>query len=222
MTNKLKGGAVIVSLALIMSVVGFTGTAGAATRPPLERARAQCNKQIDQRINGLTRLRARIEQFRHLEPAQKTQLISSVNDTIAELNGRFRAAVNAATTRTSLRAACSSVVVDLRIYMVFIPQVVSLASIESLTNGEAALQTRVDQLAADGVDTSAMQALLDEAAATLETVEATTLAITPASFNADPAGTWAQWQSVRTGINEAFADLVGVLRLLQPSGSAAA
>jgi hypothetical protein len=187
-------------------------TAGASTTAltSFVRHRDQCLRDVDHRITGLQLTQYRVDISNHLTPDQKTSVTSNIQPTIDELNGTYRPAILAATTPAQLSTACSSVFVNLRIWVVFLPQVTYTATLDGLGNWHDSLQSKVTSLGAFGTDVSALQSQLDDAAAKIHDASALTVSITPASFNADPSGTIAEWNHVHDDVIAAFIDLVHV------------
>jgi hypothetical protein len=187
-------------------------TAGASTTGLISfvRHRDACLRDVDNRVVGLQLTQYRIDISNHLTADQKTSLTSNIQPTIDELNGTYRPAILTATTPAQLSTACSSVFVNLRIWVVFLPQVTYTATLDGLGNWHDSLQSKVTSLGAGGTDVSALQAQLDDAAAKMNDAAAITVSVTPASFNADPSGTIAEWNHVHDDVIAAFIDLARV------------
>jgi hypothetical protein len=203
-------GGLVGSLAL---TVGLGAAAGASTTTStvastFARHRNECLRSVDNRITGLQLTEYRINVSR-LTADQKASLDHNIQPTIDELNTTYRGAILAATTPAQLQAACQQVVVNLRIWVVFLPQVVDTAILDGLGNWHDSLQAKVTGMAG-GADVSQLQAQLDDATARMTDATNVVVSITPASFNADPVGTVAQWGHVHDDLVAAFVDLAHV------------
>jgi hypothetical protein len=208
---RIIAGGTIAALAL---TVGLGATAGASTATTgaassFLRHRQECLRSVDHRITGLQLTQYRINVSR-LTADQKASLDANIQPTIDELNTTYRDAILAAVTPAQLQSACQQVVVNLRIWVVFLPQVVDTAILDGLGNWRDSLQAKVNTIAAGGGDVAALQAQLDDAAAKMTDATNITVSITPSSFNADPSGTVAQWGHVHDDLVAAFVDLAHV------------
>ena len=125
--------------------------------------------------------------------------IASFLDAAASGLASVKADVQAATTLEQLRAACSTIVPDYRIYVLRTPQVhlaigfdLTDVAVVQLTKAADALQKAIDDAAAAGKDVTEAQAKLDQMRSELGAASAATagqgdaeLALTPADYNAN-------------------------------------
>lgn len=217
-----------IAAATVAGAIALSATAGAAgastaapaRRSPMEVVRQACNNKITHRVVVLHDLRERIEHTVRLSPEQKAPMVQSINETIFALETEYRSAVNSADTRAELAEACKSIFVDLRIFAVYVPQVRYTAIIDALANWKDKLTEKVDALHDGGADTTELEALLASAQAKMDDATAKIVSVTPESFNADPAGTRATWDSVHSGLVSAFFDLVQVHQGVNPPPAA--
>jgi hypothetical protein len=198
--------------ALALTVAFGTGAAGASTtrRGPFALVKAECNRRIDQRLLVLADMRARISATRHLTSEQKAPMVASIDETSNVLVHMYRPAVQAATTKAALRDACRSIFVDLRIFVVYLPQMRDGAQLDAVEAFDASESAKVAAAHEAGADTAALDALLGDARTKLDDAAARIPSVSPASFNADPAGTRATWDAVHADLVGAFIDLLKV------------
>jgi len=207
-TKSLRLAAAGLTGALALTIGMTAGSAGASvTRVgSLARQKAVCTLKVDQRVDALGGLQARIDATGHLTADQKAPIDASIAQSIALLNTVYRQAIAQASTKAALNTACQSVYIDLRIFVVYLPQEIYTGDLDALGNFGVKLQTAVDTERADGTDTTADQALLDDATAKMADAQAKIASVSPASYNADPAGTKATWDAVRGDVFGAFGD----------------
>lgn len=212
----------------LIGAVTLTATGGAAgasvtrvpRRPAMAVVKAECNQKINQRVLVLVDMRNKIEHTLRLSPDQKAPIIASINETLSVLNGISRPAVNNADTPAELAQACRSIFVDLRIFAVYAPQVRYSAMVDAVGNFKDNLATKVAAAHDQGSDTTEPEALLSSAQQKLDDASAKIASVSPASFNADPAGTRATWDAVHADIVGAFVDLLHVHQWLHPAATA--
>lgn len=210
-TLRLVGAVVIGSVAL--AVTGGSASASTAVRPrpvAFVKAKARCNLEIDRRLWTLAGLRNRIDHSTRITDEQQAPMLASIDETSALLRNLYRPAVNNARTPEELRSACQAIVVDLRIFVVYVPQTIYTAFLDALSNWQVLLQQKVDDAAAGGADTTGLQALLDDSQAKLDDAAAKIPSVTPESWNTDPDGVRATWEAVRSDIHGSLADLMRV------------
>ncbi len=219
-TTSLRIAAAGLAGAVALTAGLTAGSAGASVTSvaPIARERVLCNVKIDNRLGALETLQAHIDATSHLTADQKAPIDSSIAQTINVLNTVYRPAVNSATTRTALNAACNSIYVDLRIFVVYLPDQIYTGDLDALGNYQAKLQTAVTAQQAAGTDTTTEQAQLDDATAKMADAQTKIASVTPDSFNADPAGTRATWDAVHADVFGAFGDLMQVRSELMSAG----
>jgi hypothetical protein len=198
--------------ALALTMAFGTGAAGASTtrRGPFALVKAECNRRIDQRLVVLADMRARISATRHLTTEQKATMVASIDEASNVLVHMYRPAVQQATRKAALRDACRSIFVDLRIFAVYLPQVRDGAQLDALEAFDASETAKVAAAHESGADTAALDALLGDARTRLDDAAAKIPSVSPASFNADPAGTRATWDAVHADLVGSFVDLLRV------------
>jgi hypothetical protein len=200
--------------------LGTTAAGASTTGRRFAVVKAACNRKIDQRVVALVDFRARIFATRHLDAADRAEMVASIEQTIAVLQLMYRPAVDHATTPAALASACQSIFVDLRIFAVYLPQMRYSGMLDALGDFQADLQAQVTAAQSSGTDTAAWQALLDDAAAKLDDAAGKIPSVTPDTFNADPAGTRATWDAVHADLVGAFGDQLQVYRALHPAPAA--
>jgi hypothetical protein len=227
-TKSLRIAAAGLTGALALTVgmgAGLAGTAGASVTS-LARAgglagqKLVCDAHIDQRVIALQGLEDRIDATQHLTADQKAPMVASIDQSITLLNTVYRSAVAGATTKATLKSACQSVFIDLRIFAVYLPQETYSGDLDALGNAQTTLQGKVDAAKTAGTDTTTEQAQLDDATTKVADAQPKIASVTPASFNADPAGTQATWDAVRSDIFGAYVDLIHVHDELKAAGVA--
>ncbi|MEP6659000.1 MAG: hypothetical protein ABJD24_03690 [Acidimicrobiales bacterium] len=162
-----------------------------------EAAKVRCLAAIDARQVqiGILKTEARAPK---LTDSHRATVVSFL-DAAASGLATVKTDVQAATTIEELRAACSTVVPDYRIYVLRTPQVhlaigfdLNDVSVNALTKAADALQKAIDAERAAGKDVTDAQAKLDQMRAELSAATAATagqadseLALTPADYNAN-------------------------------------
>ena len=211
-TTPLRSLATATAAGLVLSAgaLGLGATsAGAAVRgPAVTASKAACHRAIDQRLFVLAISEQRIGQVRRLTDAQRATQISGIDAVEANLTTVNRPALNAAVGRAQIRAACRAIYDDNRVYAVVVPQLFASVRIDELGNAVERFGPKISAALAADRDTSAVEALVGEASAHLDTASAIVSAITPDSFNADPDGTRAQFSSATDELNAAFGALL--------------
>lgn len=183
--------------AAAVSVVALPA-ADAADNTALQAGKDRCDQAIDNRHAALGELDVRVTAAVTLTAAHKDTVVATIDATTAGLDA-LEPAIDAATDRAALTAACHHITVDYRVYALVIPQ----AELAIGYDAESVAATTLDAFgdAADaiiaaeraaGKDTSAAEATL--ASLRTETAAASTaidgkpdavLTIEPAQWNAD-------------------------------------
>ena len=162
-----------------------------------EAAKVRCLAAIDARQVqiGVLKTEARAPK---LTDSHRTTIVSFL-DAAASGLATVKTDVQAATTIEQLRAACSTVVPDYRIYVLRTPQVhlaigfdLNDVAVTDLTKAADALQKAIDAEKAAGKDVTDAQAKLDQMRSELSAATAATagqadaeLVLTPADYNAN-------------------------------------
>jgi hypothetical protein len=209
--NKLLTSSLIALVATgtmaIPATVAFADASSTSTSTPaapsgadsvkFEAAKVRCLAAIDARQVQIGVLKTEAKAPKLTDSHRAT--IVSFLDAAASGLATVKTDVQAATTIAQLRAACSTVVPDYRIYVLRTPQVhlaigfdLDGAAVTNLTKAADALQKAIDAEKAAGKDVTDAQAKLDEMRAELSAATAATtgqadaeLALTPADYNAN-------------------------------------
>lgn len=183
--------------------------AGASTSAPVASyTKAKCNQAINERLFILDISEQRINNVRRLTAEQKAAQIAGIDAVQAHLINVNRPALDAATTRSAIRAACQAIYTDNRVYAVVIPQLFASVRIDEFGNAFEKFDPMVAEKKAAGADTAAIEALVTSAKGHVDTAAALVSGITPDSFNADPTGTRAKFQQVTDELNAALGDML--------------
>ncbi|MCU1344417.1 MAG: hypothetical protein JWL70_683 [Acidimicrobiia bacterium] len=209
----LTAGLALGAFAGIAQAAPTSGT-GATTADVAGTTKARCDAAIDKRVNDLATWTSKVNAASHLTADQRTTLVNELTATSTGLTTVAKPAVDNAADKAALKAACRAIVENYRVYLVIEPQVRLTAAADAEQAGIADLQTKAAAAKASGIDTSAVDALLTTAAG-LESGAASKISpITPASYNADPAGTKAVFVSVRSDLRQGHLDVVQARRAL--------
>jgi len=195
-------------------VAGTAGAAGASPSSRLETTRTRCIASINTRESALNSVKARIDSARRITTDQKATLDANVDAVISNLETVNRPAVTVATDKATLAAACAAVFVDNRVFAVVLPQVIFVAKGDALGNGVTFLNSLVATKSAAGLDTTEAATLISAGDALITSAATLNSSVTVAGYNADPDGTRATFESVKSDINAAFVDLMQAWVLL--------
>ena len=106
--------------------------AGASTSGPVATyTKAKCNQAIDERLFILDISEQRIEKVKRLTADQKAAQIAGIDGVQANLVNVNRPAVNNAKGKAGIKAACSAIYADNRVYAVVIPQLFASVRIDA-------------------------------------------------------------------------------------------
>jgi len=152
-------------------------------------SKRRCTKAIERRVIDLATWSARINLRNNLTPTQKADLVGQMTTTSNGLLTVALPAVQNATTRTELKAACKAILTDYRVYLVVHPRVFITASALGWLHRITELEAKALVLHNAGKDTTVIDALLLQARNLATPVPASIAGVTPASYNADPAAT---------------------------------
>jgi DNA repair exonuclease SbcCD ATPase subunit len=189
---------------------------GTVSATKMDNLKLRASNEIDRRINSLNQLLDRVNALKRLTADQKSGFVNELQSQISTL-GSLKTKINADTDMTTLRTDVQSVITAYRIYALFIPQmhILSADDILTTTSSEFAafagkLQTRIDQMKSEGMDTSALQALmtdiqkkLADANTQLQNVVTTVVGLTPSGY----PGNKSSLQSARSMLQTAHTDL---------------
>jgi len=151
--------------------------------------KARCDAAIDKRVGDLAAWTVKIESMARVSDSDKAALTAELASTSNDLLTVAKPAVDNAPDKVSLQAACKSIVLDYRVYRVVHPQVFLTATADAELEAISTLQAYSATLKDQGADTTAVDALLGQAAASVQQVPTNLASITPASYNSDPAAT---------------------------------
>ena len=211
--NRISRSALLVVTATGLSLV-VGGTAFAADNtpnPPVPSApsapldsigttKARCDAAIDKRVAHLAAWTARVDGLMHLTDGEKSALTGGLANVSKGLTTVAKPAVDNATDKASLRAACKAVVLDYRVYKVVHPQVFLSAGADGVLDVITTLQSYSADLKSKGANTDDVDALLTQALTTAQGVPTNLAQITPASYNSDPAATGAVFADDRAAL----------------------
>ncbi len=132
----------------------------------IEKIKERANKEIDRRIEGLTKLKTRIDNMRRVATTTKTQIKATVDLQITNLT-TLKAKIAADTDITVLRTDVKSITQTYRIYALIMPQVHILAAADrvmttadTMTALGVKLQTRITETQTAGKDVTTLNTLL--------------------------------------------------------------
>ena len=153
----------------------------------LERFRSACNHEIDRRLFVLAIADNWVNNARRLSDEERATMLASNASVRDHLENVNRPAVNAATNREELAAACDAIFTDNRVYLVVIPQLLITIRSTQIADGLEALSGLADRKASEGHDTTEGAGWLAEATTHIDAAVAASTSVTVESFNADPA-----------------------------------
>lgn len=180
------------------AVAGATGAGAAAVAQDgsrLERFRAACNHEIDRRLFTLAIADNWIVTARRLSGEERATMLASNDSVRRHLLDVNRPAVNAASNRGELAAACEAIFSDNRVYLVVVPQLMITIRATQIADVLEALDGLADRKAAEGHDTTEVEGWLAEASVQNEAAFAAVTSVTVESYNADPAAGRAAFDS---------------------------
>ncbi len=189
----------------------------------LDRIKNKGRILITQRINALNANKSTIESSKQLTDAQKSSIVTRINDNVTRLT-TLGTTLASSTDATSSKALVNSIFTDFRIYAIVIPQVRLEKRIYDLQNHAGKLsdlfiktQAKIDEKKTAGKDVTTWQKALDDAKVLvandllkLDTLKATTLALTPASYGTTSKATI---EAVNKGLKEVKQDFDSMRKL---------
>lgn len=204
------GAALIGSLALLPSAHAADGTG-------LQAGKDKCNAAIDHRHTTLAALDQRANAAVALTAAHRSTIETTIDATNTGLDS-LKPAIDAATDRATLTAACHPITVDYRVYVLVVPQSsmaigfdIDAAAVTTLDAFETSADAIIAAEKALGKDTTAAEATLASlriesgaVAAAIDGKADNVLTVKPADWNADNA--------VLKPYRESLATAVGHLR----------
>jgi len=199
------------ALALTAGVVPASASAASAAGPKASSTKARCNMAIDERLFILSIAEQRIGEVKRLTATQKAAQIAGIDQVEANLVNVNRPAVNSATTRAAVKASCSAIYADNRVYAVVIPQLFISVRIDEFGTAFAKFNPMIAEQRAAGRDTAAIEALVSTAAGHVDAAAATVSGVTPAQFNADPAAVRAAFDTAQAELQAALADVLNAI-----------
>lgn len=198
------------ALGLGLAVAGpGVASAGASTAGPVATStKARCNQAINERLFILDISERRIGEVKRLTADQKAAQIAGIDAVAANLVNVNRPALNAASGRAAIKAACQAIYGDNRVYAVVIPQLFASVRIDEFGNAFDKFDPLIAEKKAAGADTAAIEALQVSAKAHVDAAAALVSGITPDSYNADPAGVKARFAQATDELQAALADVL--------------
>lgn len=189
----------------------------------LDRIKNKGRILISQRISALTSNKTVIESSKQLTDAQKSSIVTRINDNVTRLT-TLGTTLASSTDATSSKALVGSIFTDFRIYAIVIPQVRLEKRVYDLQNHAGKLsevfvktQAKIDEKKTAGYDVTTWQKALDDAKVLvandlhkLDTLKTTTLALTPASYGTTSKATI---EAVNKGLKEVKQDFDSVRKL---------
>ncbi len=163
----------------ILTIVVFAGTNSVYAKEPVKttikkedgtaKLVEKSNKEIDQRIESLNKLTARVNEMRRLTDAQKSGIITQIQGLVTSLTTlKTKIAIDmtaSSTDQSVLKEDMESITKSYRIYALIMPQIHIIATVDriatlgsSLTTVGTKLQTRIDL--ATTTDTTVLKATL--------------------------------------------------------------
>ena len=211
--RTLQSATAIAATALAFTVGALPASASTTTAagPKATSTKAACNTAIDERLFILSIAEQRIGEVKRLTAGQKAAQIAGIDQVEANLVNVNRPAVNSATTRAAVKAACSAIYADNRVYAVVIPQLFISVRIDEFGTAFAKFNPMIADARAAGGDTTAIEALMATATTHVDTAAATVSGVTPAVFNADPAAVRAAFDAAQAELQAALADVLRAL-----------
>ncbi len=167
--------------AALVGTLSVVPAAHAADGTGLQTGKARCTLAIDTRHTALGALDQHVNAATTLSSAHRGAIDATISATNAGLDG-LKPAIDAATDRTALTAACHPITVDYRVYVVVVPQselaigfdaeAAAVATLDTYENGADAIIAAEKAL---GKDTAAAEATLaslrDESAAVTTAID---------------------------------------------------
>lgn len=211
----------IVLLALPVSVFAQTVTPGQKGNKTvrLTTLNTNCQNAVNQRVTSLTTVQTRIPTLKRLSSSQQQQFLGQI---ATNISGLQKVQTQCTTDFTSgnlpsLASDYKSIFTTYRIYAAMLPQLNLLIASDTmgytannLTTLYGKLQTRV-QTAGNPSNLTAlladMNAKVTDAQTQYSTVESQVAGLTPASYNSNPSGTTAIFQTARSEIKTGASDL---------------
>jgi hypothetical protein len=200
-----------VTVAGVGLVAGVVPAGASTTGAVATYTKARCNQAINERLFILAISENRIQTIRRLTPDQKAAEIDGIDEVEANLRNVNRPLLNAARTRTQIRAACQAVYSDNRVYAVVIPQLFISVRIDEYGNAFDKFNPLIAEKKADGADTAAIEALMASASTHVDNASAAVAGVTPDEFNVDPAAVRAKFDTAQSELNLALADILHAL-----------
>lgn len=180
-----------------------------------EANKRRCVKAIERRVIDLATWSARINLRNNLTPAEKADLVGQMTTTSNGLLTVALPAVQNATTRTELKAACKAILTEYRVYLVVHPRVFITANALGWLHRITELEAKALVLHNADKDTTVIDALLLQARNLATPIPASIAGVTPASYNADPAGTKILFHGVKGTLKTVELDVKAAAKLIR-------
>ena len=178
-------------------------------------SKRRCLKAIERRVVDLAAWSARISFRNNLTPEQKADLVGQMTATSDGLLNVAKPAVEAATTRAQLKAACKAILTDYRVYLVVHPRVLITAAAWGWLHRIGELEVKASVLKAADKDTTVIDGLLLHARNTATPIPGAVAGVTPASYNADPAGTKILFNTAKGDLKTVEQDVKQAAKLIR-------
>lgn len=193
--------------------IGLMGTslpAGATPTGPKPGSivKSACLAAVDTRINALGVTNTKVAEAKRLTADQKASMQAGIAVVSTNLTTINRPAIESASSRASLKAACGAVYSENRVFAVVIPQLFMTMRAEELGNAVDKMTPLAAELKSAGKDTTTLDALLADATVQISGATADFSSVTPDSFNADKAAAAASFEAAREKLQAAFVDVL--------------
>jgi len=207
-TFKIAAASTVAGLSLAAGVV----PAGASTAGPVASfTKARCNQAISERVFVLDISAKRIGEVKRLTAGQKAAEIAGITAVRTNLTDVNRPALDAATGKAAIKAACQAIYADNRVYAVVMPQLFATVRIDEFGNAFDKFNPLIAEKKAAGADTAAIEALMASTATHVDTAAGLVSGITPDAFNSDPAGVRAKFATAQNELQAALGDILHAL-----------
>lgn len=195
---------------LALGLMGTALPAGATPTGPKPGAivKSACLAAVDTRVNALGVTNTKVAEAKRLTADQKSSIQTGIATVSTNLTTVNRPAIESASSRASLKAACGAVYSENRVFAVVIPQLFMTMRAEELGNAVDKLTALAGELNSAGKDTTSLDALLADATVQITGATADFSSVTPDSFNADKTAATASFDAARDKLQTAFVDVL--------------
>lgn len=182
--------------------------------------KSRADAEVVRRVTSLNKLISLINSFKKLTSAQKQGLVSDVNGEITNLTA-LKSKIDADTDVATLKTDVQSVILQYRVYVLYIPKVHILAGDDRIVNIAsklstlaAQLNTRIQSAKSSGKDVTSLEASyndmlskITDATAQADNADTTVLPLTPDGYPGNRTQLISAFNMMKTG----YQDLKAVL-----------